>query len=307
MRKKCHSSYISSSASPSPASRTAASPVPTPYQPGHDLARLRPAEHPRDRAQPAEPGAAVRPPRRPRADVEVGQQLDRRRLHEVRRQVGVLDQARGRPSCAASGQQVHHVVPPAQRVVGRAAARGAARSPRASPPGSARGSPGPAPAASTCREMTSPCSVTLISPSRVPHGCARIASWVGPPPRPTVPPRPWKSRSRTPWRAATSRSCRCARWISHWRGRDARLLVGVGVAEHDLLHVAAQRRPAGGTTGRRAARRGPARPRAARSTVSSSGTKPIRATPRCRSTSPASRASSTAASTSSAPRVIETM
>ena len=47
-------------------------------------------------------------------------------------------------------------------------------------------------------------------------GWARIASWVGPPPRPTVPPRPWKRRSRTPCRWATSRSSRWARWISHW-------------------------------------------------------------------------------------------
>ena len=38
---------------------------------------------------------------------------------------------------------------------------------------------------------TSPCSVILMVPSTVPHGCARIASAVGPPPRPTVP--PWKS------------------------------------------------------------------------------------------------------------------
>ena len=39
---------------------------------------------------------------------------------------------------------------------------------------------------------TSPCSVILMVPSTVPHGCAGIASAVGPPPRPTVPPRPWK-------------------------------------------------------------------------------------------------------------------
>ncbi len=31
--------------------------------------------------------------------------------------------------------------------------------------------------------MTSPCSVNLISPSRTPHGWARIESYVGPPPR----------------------------------------------------------------------------------------------------------------------------
>ena len=89
--------------------------------------------------------------------------------------------------------------------------------------------------------MTSPCSVTLISPSSVPHGWARIASWVGPPPRPTVPPRPWKSRSRTPCRPATSRSARWARWISHCDVVMPGVLVGVGVAEHHLLHVAAQR------------------------------------------------------------------
>src|SRR6266498_2667388 len=36
--------------------------------------------------------------------------------------------------------------------------------------------------------ITSPCSVNLISPARTPHGWARIESYVGPPPRPTVPP-----------------------------------------------------------------------------------------------------------------------
>ena len=34
VRKKCHCSYISASTSPRPASRAAASPDPTPYQPG---------------------------------------------------------------------------------------------------------------------------------------------------------------------------------------------------------------------------------------------------------------------------------
>ena len=55
---------------------------------------------------------------------------------------------------------------------------------------------------------TSPCSVILMVPSTVPQGCARIASAVGPPPRPTVPPRPWKKRSCMPASAATSRSRR---------------------------------------------------------------------------------------------------
>ena len=47
-------------------------------------------------------------------------------------------------------------------------------------------------------EMTSPCSVILMAPCTAPYGSARIASAVGPPPRPTVPPRPWKKRRPTP-------------------------------------------------------------------------------------------------------------
>jgi hypothetical protein len=46
--------------------------------------------------------------------------------------------------------------------------------------------------------ITSPCSVIFTSPSTVPKGSAMIASYVGPPPRPTEPPRPWKKRRRTP-------------------------------------------------------------------------------------------------------------
>ena len=46
--------------------------------------------------------------------------------------------------------------------------------------------------------MTSPCSVNLISPSRTPLGWATMASYVGPPPRPTEPPRPWNSCMPTP-------------------------------------------------------------------------------------------------------------
>src|SRR6478609_3906905 len=69
-------------------------------------------------------------------------------------------------------------------------------------------------------EMTSPCSVTLISPSRVPQGCARIASCEGPPPRPTEPP--------------------LGAVDLPLGGGDAAELGGVGVAEHDLLDVAAE-------------------------------------------------------------------
>ena len=64
-------------------------------------------------------------------------------------------------------------------------------------------------------EIVSPCSVSFIVASTVPNGVAITASPAGPPPRPTDPPRPWNSRSRTPCLAATSRSWRCARWICH--------------------------------------------------------------------------------------------
>ena len=39
-------------------------------------------------------------------------------------------------------------------------------------------------------EITSPCSVIFIWPSIEPQGSAINASYVGPPPRPTDPPRP---------------------------------------------------------------------------------------------------------------------
>ncbi len=48
---------------------------------------------------------------------------------------------------------------------------------------------------------------------------------MGPPPRPTVPPRPWKIRSRRPWRATTVAIASCAR----------SLFVAVRVAEHHFL------------------------------------------------------------------------
>ena len=52
-------------------------------------------------------------------------------------------------------------------------------------------------------EITSPCSVSLIRPWIVPGGWARIASLVGPPPRPIEPPRPWK---KAPWIPCVSNS-----------------------------------------------------------------------------------------------------
>ncbi len=53
---------------------------------------------------------------------------------------------------------------------------------------------------------TSPCSVIFRRPRTVPGGSARIAPLVGPPPRPTAPPRPWKKHQLTPWRLSTSAS-----------------------------------------------------------------------------------------------------
>ena len=45
--------------------------------------------------------------------------------------------------------------------------------------------------------MTSPCSVKRILPVIQPAGCAKMASYDGPPPRPTEPPRPWKNDTST--------------------------------------------------------------------------------------------------------------
>ena len=52
--------------------------------------------------------------------------------------------------------------------------------------------------------ITSPCSVMRIWPCTAPPGWARIAWWLGPPPRPTEPPRPWNRRSLMPCRRKTS-------------------------------------------------------------------------------------------------------
>ena len=59
--------------------------------------------------------------------------------------------------------------------------------------------------------MISPCSVRRSCPRTLPGGCARIASKLGPPPRPTVPPRPWNRRSCTPCSPASRTSC-CVVW-----------------------------------------------------------------------------------------------
>ena len=67
MRKNGQRSYISVRQS-TPAARAAASPLPTPYQPGttcrvgHDLPGLGPAEHPWDGAHAVDAGAGAGPP-----------------------------------------------------------------------------------------------------------------------------------------------------------------------------------------------------------------------------------------------------
>ena len=53
--------------------------------------------------------------------------------------------------------------------------------------------------------ITSPCSVMRMRPCTVPCGWARIAANALPPPRPTAPPRPWKSCIRTPASSKTGR------------------------------------------------------------------------------------------------------
>ena len=90
--------------------------------------------------------------------------------------------------------------------------------------------------------MTSPCSVSFSRPSTEPGAWPRIARFVGPPPRPSAPPRPWNSVSSTP--SAGRRDERRLRLVERpGRGDESRLLVRIRVAEHHLLAVAARRDP----------------------------------------------------------------
>mmetsp|Transcript_27040 Transcript_27040/g.80187 ORF Transcript_27040/g.80187 Transcript_27040/m.80187 type:complete len:273 (+) Transcript_27040:681-1499(+) len=70
-----------------------------------------------------------------------------------------------------------------------------------------------------CCSMISPCTVTRSVPSIVPAGCERIAMCVGPPPRPTVPPRPWNSTSLILYSCATATSFSCASKSAHAAAR----------------------------------------------------------------------------------------
>ena len=69
------------------------------------------------------------------------------------------------------------------------------------------------------KAIVSPCSVMRRRAAPWGGGCARIARCVGPPPRPVLPPRPWKTVSPTSFAAATSPSPTSASWIAHWAAR----------------------------------------------------------------------------------------
>ncbi len=82
---------------------------------------------------------------------------------------------------------------------------------------------------------TSPCSVMRSSPVKLSIGCAKMARWVGPPPRPTVPPRPWKRRRCDAALAGDLVQGAVGLVDLPGAGDHAAVFVGVGVAEHDLL------------------------------------------------------------------------
>ena len=89
--------------------------------------------------------------------------------------------------------------------------------------------------------MTSPCSVSFSRPETEPGACPRIARFVGPPPRPMAPPRPWNSVSSMPDSVATVDELGLRLVEQPRRREEPGLLVRVRVAEHDLLPIAAAR------------------------------------------------------------------
>ena len=69
-------------------------------------------------------------------------------------------------------------------------------------------------------EMISPCSVIFTRPRTVPGGSAASARSTGePPPRPTLPPRPWNRRSSTPAWSQTAVSASCPRYSAQLLAR----------------------------------------------------------------------------------------
>ena len=214
---------------------SAANAEPEPYQPGSISAALRPAEHPRDGAQVLDaPGAGPR--RRPAADVQRRDLADRRdRREELDEPRLVVDErAVGVRASAASVDIV--------------ASKRSASAPRS---GTAPADASSVAATSVSRlrraadgwlylaATISPCSVIRSCPSTEPGGWARIASYAGPPPRPTVPPRPWNRRRRTPCGPGDVDEAGLGLRQRPVGGHVATVLVRVRVADHHLLATAA--------------------------------------------------------------------
>ncbi len=99
-------------------------------------------------------------------------------------------------------------------------------------------------------EIVSPCSVSFSRPGGWPGAWPRIAAWVGPPPRPALPPRPWKIVSSIPASRGDLGESLLGPVDRPLRGEVAAVLARVGVADHHLEPVAAL-----GDTRRRTVRR----------------------------------------------------
>ena len=80
-----------------------------------------------------------------------------------------------------------------------------------------------------------------LEPARAdgPGGCARIAACVGPPPRPALPPRPWKIVSSMSRSAGQRGERLLGAVVLPGRRQVAAVLARVGVAEHHLEPAAA--------------------------------------------------------------------
>ena len=181
---------------------------PTPdAEPSRDeVAVLGPREHPRNRAQISE---RPRPeaPRRPGAEVQLGDLLERARHLVVRQQHRVLDEAPIRGHGRAR-DRLHGLVELAHRHE------------RLFPLGLERCSSteeasssiwyAAVPRLPYLNDTTSPCSVMRRRPLIDPAGWAAMARPVGAPPRLTEPPRPWKKAMGTPSSRPSRVSFTCA-------------------------------------------------------------------------------------------------
>ena len=141
------------------------------------------------------------------------------------------DERRGRRACARADSASSVLA----RAVGRASARVTSGNAESSVAASApRGCGTRAPGRPYLNEIVSPCSVSLRRPGGCPAGWARMAAWVGPPPRPALPPRPWKIVSSIP-PLGRERGERLLRAEDLPLRREvAAVLAGVRVADHHL-------------------------------------------------------------------------